>query len=112
MQRTHYDWFEIAENASPEVIRGAFKYLAQKNHPDKNRQNRELAERRLREITAAFGVLSNPQTRAKYDLWLKRQRSTNPNFERRRSSTAKKYKDTRSKGEKRSASTKRVDTWV
>ncbi|MEL7044416.1 MAG: DnaJ domain-containing protein [Pseudomonadota bacterium] len=112
MQRTHYDWLEIAENASPEVIRGAFKYLAQKNHPDKNRQNRELAESRLREITAAFKVLSNPEARAKYDRWLKRQRFSNPNFERRRSRTAKKYKETRSTGEKRSTSTKRVDTWV
>jgi curved DNA-binding protein CbpA len=71
MARTHYEWLEIAENASPEVVRGAFKYLVQRWHPDKNPDNPGLARLILREINEAFEVLSNPDARRKYDLWLK-----------------------------------------
>ncbi|WP_413500648.1 J domain-containing protein [Psychrobacter maritimus] len=33
---THYDTLMVSRNASPEVIRAAFKSLSQKYHPDKN----------------------------------------------------------------------------
>jgi curved DNA-binding protein CbpA len=84
MARTHYEWLEIAENASPEVVRGAFKYLVQRWHPDKNPDNPGLARLILREINEAFEVLSNPDARRKYDLWLKDQRINRSNFDRRR----------------------------
>jgi len=119
MKRTYYDWLEVAENASPEVIRGAFKFLAQKYHPDKNPDTSELAAGRLREITAAFKTLSDPTARANYDRWLEGQRSTNPHFERRRSQAS----DRRSRGAEKTRKTDPdsssrdgpgdgVDTWV
>lgn len=119
MKRTLYDWLEVAENASPEVIRGAFKFLAQKYHPDKNPQNPGLAASRLREITAAFNTLSDPTARAIYDRWLERQRSTNPDFERRkprasdrRLREATEKRKSNSETGTRDGSGKGVDTWV
>ncbi len=34
--RSYYDILEVSPSASDEVIRGAYKYLVQKWHPDKN----------------------------------------------------------------------------
>lgn len=76
--RTHYDNLHIKESASLEVIKAAYKALAQKWHPDKNPDQREKAERYFKIITAAFELLSNPESRANYDAWLKQQRSAAP----------------------------------
>lgn len=74
--RTHYDNLHVSEKASPEVIKGAYKALAQKWHPDKHPDQREKAERYFKIITRAFEVLSDPKVRAEYDAWLQAQRST------------------------------------
>lgn len=74
--RTHYDNLHIKETASLEVIKAAYKALAQKWHPDKNPDQREKAERYFKIITRALEVLSDPAVRAKYDAWLAEQRST------------------------------------
>ena len=47
--KTHYDNLQVKETASDEVIKGAYRYLSQKWHPDKNPHNRQEAERILRE---------------------------------------------------------------
>ena len=47
--RTHYDNLHVSEKASPEVIKGAYKALAQKWHPDKHPNQREKAERYFKE---------------------------------------------------------------
>lgn len=72
--RTHYDNLHISEKASPEVIRAAYKALAQKWHPDKNPDQREKAERYFKIISSAFDVLCSPESRAEYDAELKAQR--------------------------------------
>lgn len=72
--RTHYDNLHVSEKASPEVIKGAYKALAQKWHPDKHPNQREKAERYFKIITRAFEVLSDPRARAEYDAWLAEQR--------------------------------------
>ncbi|WP_083265583.1 DnaJ domain-containing protein [Pseudomonas sp. 1D4] len=72
--RTHYDNLHITENASQEVVKAAYKALAQKWHPDKHPSNRVKAERYFKIITRAFEVLSDPKARAEYDAWLKKQR--------------------------------------
>lgn len=113
MARTYYDWLEISENASPEVIRGSFKFLVQKWHPDKHRDDPELARLLLREINKAYEELSNPERRAAYDLWLLQQREQHQGFDRRRRSQAGRTERAR----KRKQSGKRrdghwIDTWV
>jgi curved DNA-binding protein CbpA len=73
--RTHYDNLHVSEKASPEVIKGAYKALTQKWHPDKNPDQREKAERYFKIITRSFEVLSDPKARAEYDAWLEVQRT-------------------------------------
>ncbi|QBQ56235.1 J domain-containing protein [Nitrosococcus wardiae] len=72
--RTHYDNLQVTENASDEVIKGAYKYLSQKWHPDKNPECREKAEKILRIINAAYEVLSDPEKRRAHDEWIHEQR--------------------------------------
>lgn len=72
--RTHYENLQVAENASPEVIRGAYRSLSQKWHPDKNPNNIAEAERIASLINEAYAVLSDPQRRKEHDLWIKSER--------------------------------------
>ncbi|MEQ9465593.1 MAG: RDD family protein [Haliea sp.] len=85
--RTHYDNLQVARNASPEVIKGAYKYLSQKWHPDKNPENREEAERNLRIINKAYEVLSDPELRIQHDRWIRVAESKSEQKEERYSRT-------------------------
>lgn len=76
--RTHYDNLHVSEKASPEVIRAAYKALAQKWHPDRHAEQREKAERYFKIINRAFEVLSDRDSRADYDAWLMQQRASEP----------------------------------
>lgn len=73
--RTHYDNLHVSEKAGPEVIRAAYKALAQKWHPDKHPHQREKAERYFKIISDAFEVLSDSEARAAYDAGLAQKRS-------------------------------------
>ncbi len=73
--RTHYDNLQVAETASPEVIRRAYKVLSQRWHPDKNPQQRDKAERICIMLNEAYAVLSDPVRRAKHDRWITLQRA-------------------------------------
>ncbi len=72
--RTHYDNLQVSESASPEVIRGAYRYLSQKWHPDKNPDRPEEAARITRLINAAYEALSDPQRRKEHDDWIAARR--------------------------------------
>lgn len=72
--RTHYDNLQVKDTASIDVIKGAYKYLSQKWHPDKHPDNRERAERITKIINSAYEVLSDPQKRAEHDHWIKTNR--------------------------------------
>jgi len=71
--RTHYDELEVTRTASDEVIRGAYRHLIQKWHPDKNPDNYEYAAKRTNLINQAYSVLSDPTQRKEYDAWLAEQ---------------------------------------
>ena len=73
--RTHYQNLQVTENASIEVIRGAYKYLAQKWHPDKNPSDRAKAEQVTKILNAAYEILSDPELRKNYDQKIALQRS-------------------------------------
>ena len=74
--RTYYDNLQVVENASPEVIKGAYKYLSQRWHPDKNPENREKAERITRIINRAYEVLSDVDKRRQHDAWIAEQKKS------------------------------------
>lgn len=68
--RSHYDNLTVARNASPRVIKAAYKALCQTYHPDKFEGGPEEAERIMKIINAAYKVLSDPVKKAKHDAWL------------------------------------------
>ena len=62
-----YDLLEVSQNASIDDIKKSYKKLAFQYHPDKNKDNKE-AEVKFKEISNAYSVLSNPESRQKYDM--------------------------------------------
>lgn len=70
---THYDNLQVARNASPEVIRAAYRGLTQRYHPDRNPDDPERYERIMKLINRAFEVLSDPRRRAAHDAWIAEQ---------------------------------------
>lgn len=72
-RNTLYDLLEVSPNASPEVIKAAYRQLALKYHPDQqpDARARQQAEERMKQINAAYDVLSDPVRRAEYDRQLR-----------------------------------------
>src|ERR1700739_2060447 len=64
--RDYYDILGVKKSASDEEIKKAYRSLAKKYHPDKNKGNKE-AENKFKEISEAYAVLSDSEKRAQYD---------------------------------------------
>jgi len=62
-----YEILGIAKDADDETIRKAYKKLALKWHPDRNRDNQEEANNKFQEINKAYNVLSDSRKRQIYD---------------------------------------------
>jgi curved DNA-binding protein CbpA len=61
----HYAVLGVAPTADPEVIRAAYRVLAQRHHPDRNANTDGSAMVRLNQ---AYNVLSCPKRRAEFDI--------------------------------------------
>lgn len=66
----YYELLEVSPNASPEVLKAAYKSLMQRYHPDRNPGNAEAAERSVL-VAQAYEMLSDSGKRAAYDRELK-----------------------------------------
>lgn len=64
--RDYYRMLGVAESATPDEIKKAYRKLAKQYHPDANPNNQEAAEK-FKEIGEAYGVLSEPDKRKQYD---------------------------------------------
>ncbi|MFZ5773939.1 MAG: DnaJ C-terminal domain-containing protein [Thermodesulfobacteriota bacterium] len=62
----YYKLLGVAKNASAEEIKKAYRKLALKYHPDRNKGNKE-AEEQFKKISEAYAVLSDPEKRQQYD---------------------------------------------
>ncbi|MEX0755222.1 MAG: molecular chaperone DnaJ [Actinomycetota bacterium] len=62
----YYQVLGVPKNASADEIKKAYRKLARKFHPDRN-QGDKAAEERFKEISSANDVLSDPETRTRYD---------------------------------------------
>ncbi|HEY9616526.1 MAG TPA: molecular chaperone DnaJ [Microcoleaceae cyanobacterium] len=65
MARDYYEILGVSRDADKEDIKRAYRRLARKYHPDVNKEPE--AEERFKEINRAYEVLSEPETRARYD---------------------------------------------
>lgn len=64
--KDYYKVLGVAENASADEIKKAYRKLAKTYHPDANRDNPDAGER-FKGIAEAYGVLSDADSRRKYD---------------------------------------------
>ena len=70
----HYKILNLAQNASEDDIKKAFRKLALKYHPDKNKE--EGAIDNFRRVKLAHEILGDPVKRRNYDAELRRSRSS------------------------------------
>ena len=62
----YYNILGVKKGAGPEDIRVAYRELALKYHPDRNR-NDEAAAEKMKKINEAYAVLSDPAKKREYD---------------------------------------------
>jgi molecular chaperone DnaJ len=67
-ERDYYEILGVSRNVTQDEIKSAYRKLALKYHPDRNK-NDPQAEEKFKEATEAYEVLSDPEKRAIYDKY-------------------------------------------
>jgi molecular chaperone DnaJ len=65
-QQDYYETLGVAREASADEIKLAYRRMAMKHHPDRNRDNPE-ADAKFKACSEAYEVLSDPNKRNRYD---------------------------------------------
>ena len=65
-KRDYYDVLGINKNSTPEQIKAAYRKLAVKHHPDKNKGDK-ASEEKFKEASEAYHVLSDSGRKQNYD---------------------------------------------
>lgn len=66
-RRDYYDVLGVSRDASPDEIQRAYRKLARTYHPDMNKD--PGAEERFKDVSEAYDVLSDPDSRRRYDAF-------------------------------------------
>ncbi|MGO4587910.1 DnaJ C-terminal domain-containing protein [Paenarthrobacter sp. 2TAF44] len=66
VEKDFYAILGVAKDASDADIKKAYRKLAREHHPDTNSGN-AAAEKKFKDISEAYSVLSNPEDRQQYD---------------------------------------------
>tara|TARA_B100002003_G_C14148601_1_gene552381 strand:+ start:700 stop:1848 length:1149 start_codon:yes stop_codon:yes gene_type:complete len=67
MVQDYYEILGVNKNASDKEIKKAYRKLAMKYHPDRNKSSE--AEEKFKDISVAYGVLSDEDKRGMYDRY-------------------------------------------
>ena len=65
-KRDYYEILGLSRTATEQELKSAYRRLAHQYHPDKNQANPN-AEEKFKEAAEAYGVLSDPEQRSRYD---------------------------------------------
>jgi molecular chaperone DnaJ len=65
-EKDYYEILGVKKTATEDEIKKAYRNLAKKYHPDKNKGNKE-AENKFKEVSEAYAVLSDKEKREQYD---------------------------------------------
>ena len=65
-KRDYYEVLGVNKGATPDQIKSAYRKLAVKHHPDKNKGDK-AAEEKFKEASEAYHVLSNSERKQNYD---------------------------------------------
>lgn len=65
-KRDYYEVLGVEKNADDAALKKAYRALAKKYHPDMNPGDKE-AEKKFKEASEAYAVLSDPEKRRQYD---------------------------------------------
>ena len=68
MAEDYYQTLGVDKNASPEVIKKAYRKLAMKYHPDHTKGDK-ASEEKFKKISEAYAVLSDNEKRKQYDTF-------------------------------------------
>lgn len=66
-EEDYYDILGVSKDATLKEIKKAYRKLALKWHPDKNKGNEKDAQEKFKKIAEAYSVLSDADKRKKYD---------------------------------------------
>ena len=66
-KRDCYEVLGVSRSAGTDEIKKAYRKLAMQFHPDKNPENKEEAEEKFKEATEAYSILSDQESRTRYD---------------------------------------------
>ena len=65
-KRDYYDVLGVNKSASADQIKAAYRKLAVKHHPDKNKGDK-TSEEKFKEASEAYHILSNTERKQNYD---------------------------------------------
>lgn len=66
-KRDYYKILDISKSATADEIKKAYRRLAMKYHPDRNKDGEDSAEKKFKEAKEAYEVLKDSEKRATYD---------------------------------------------